>query len=96
MSETFGARLRRLREDADVTRIQFADIICATADNVRQWEYSSSYPRPLMLPSIARALNVSVDYLLTGEESRKVSALYRAIRSGASRSDLLLMVPDHD
>lgn len=72
MSETFHQRLRRLHHESGLSFPQIARAIGAgTPQTVQNWERTNNppYPRPHMLVPLARALGVTADYLLSGEES---------------------------
>ena len=64
--ESFGERLKRLRRDSFWTQEQMAAQIGATQRSVCNWEMDSQRPSLRMLPRLAEALGVTVQYLQTG------------------------------
>lgn len=65
---TFGERLRQYRRARGLTQQELADLLGVSNKSVSRWESEGGYPDvPLLLP-LARALQVSVDYLLDGEK----------------------------
>lgn len=64
--ETFGDRLRRLREQAGITQQAVADILGLTASSVGQWEANRTVPTIDKVTPLADALQVSCDELLFG------------------------------
>lgn len=71
----FGERLKALRKEKHLTQAQLTDILrnkySLKTDRVMisKWETGFQTPHIDTLKSVAGALNVSVDYLLTGAES---------------------------
>ncbi len=92
MSETLGERIRRLRQTKGYTLEVLAARAGVTNVSIHHWEAGSRSPLADKLQAMARALGVSVDYLLTGRETPHTAALHRAIRSGATQQQLLAMI----
>lgn len=59
-------RIKTSRIAANLTQEELAKAVGKTRNAVAQWESGTSHPRPKTLEEIAGALNVSVDWLLTG------------------------------
>ena len=71
VAETFGQRVRRLREAKGWTQIHFAvNVLGANPQTVSRWERGLSLRRPdrRLVERAARALGTTVPYLLRGEE----------------------------
>lgn len=65
--ESFGMRLRRLRQQAGYQRqIDFARAIHVTNAAVSMWETGQRHPIRGLLPRIAKTLHVSEPYLRYG------------------------------
>lgn len=64
----FAARLTRAMGQAGHNRRSLAAAIGAHHNNVGQWASDTSWPRTDQLARLAIALNVSVDWLLTGRD----------------------------
>jgi transcriptional regulator with XRE-family HTH domain len=68
-TEAFAARLRRLREDAGISRCGLARLARCSETEVRHLESGrTEWPSVLLGVRLARALRVSVEYLALGEE----------------------------
>ena len=62
-------RIKNARVAAKLTQEELASAVGKTRNSVAQWESGVSHPRPNTLGEIAKALNVSTDWLLTGIQS---------------------------
>lgn len=67
---SLGKRLREARESAGLTQQQVGDLFGTSRVAVAKWESDSNAPESDKLSTLARRLNRSVDFLLTGRESR--------------------------
>lgn len=61
---TFGSRLRALREDNDLSSIQLSEILNITARTLNYYENDMREPSFPLLVKMADYFNVSLDYLL--------------------------------
>ncbi|NHI49035.1 helix-turn-helix transcriptional regulator [Clostridium botulinum] len=61
---TFGSRLRALREDNDLTSIELSEILNITARALNYYENDMREPSFPLLVKMADYFNVSLDYLL--------------------------------
>ncbi|CAM1656887.1 Peptidase S24/S26A/S26B/S26C [Bartonella apihabitans] len=59
-------RIKNSRIAAKMTQEELAKAVGKTRNAVAQWESGAAHPRPNTLEDIAGALNVSIDWLLTG------------------------------
>ena len=62
-----GAMIKRLREEKKLTQAELADKIFVTDKAVSKWETGRGYPDILLVEPLAKALDVSVIELLSGE-----------------------------
>ena len=60
----FGARLRKLRKESELTQQQLADKLDVTKASISAYETNAKYPSIEVLIKIANTFNVSSDYLL--------------------------------
>ena len=60
----FGAILKELRKEKNLTQTELAKFLCTTQDTISLWELGKSYPDVLMLIKIAKFFGVTCDYLL--------------------------------
>lgn len=65
----FGKRVLNLREEQELTQIQLGKRVGVTGTCVWNWEGGNTFPRPVSLSKLARALGTSAEYLTTGEQS---------------------------
>ena len=64
MENLFSLRLAEILEERDLKQKQLAEQIGVTEVTISRYINANREPRPGILVSIAKALNVSVDYLL--------------------------------
>ena len=62
-----GERIANLRTKNNITQAELAEKLGVTYQAVSKWETGSGYPDITMLPDIADAFGVSLDYLLRGK-----------------------------
>lgn len=89
MSETFGERLRRLRTERNLSVAYVAERIGVTHSVIRKAEENWFQVRAHRLPTLAKMLGVTTDYLLTGHDPD--DALRRAILTRAPYERLVAM-----
>lgn len=70
-SETLGRRIARLRLTHGMTQERLATELGVTPQAVSKWENDLSAPDIMLLPALARALDVTVDELLEGKTERE-------------------------
>lgn len=68
-TETVGERINRLRESKELYQWQLAKRVGIQQATLCQIEKGRHYPTIWTAHDIAKALGVSLDYLVTGEES---------------------------
>jgi len=67
-NKTVGQRISSLRKARGYTQEQLAKVLHVTGQAVSKWEKGHALPDTNLLPALARALNSSIDQLLTGED----------------------------
>lgn len=77
--EMLGERIRRLREQIGISQRELARRAGVHEGDCSRWESQQNAVMFDVLPNLAKALEVSIDYLVTGRESPRVAALHRAI-----------------
>lgn len=65
--DSFGTRMRALRERRGLTRDELARLVGATGNAVYHWEIGRTHPHHDMYERVADALQASIDYLMRGE-----------------------------
>ena len=69
----FQQRLYDLRKKAGLSQEGLADLLGVTRQAVQKWEAGTSRPDMDNLAALARYFNVTLDYLVTGQEAAPVS-----------------------
>ena len=69
----FQQRLYELRKQSGLSQEGLADLLNVSRQAVQKWEAGTSRPDLDNLAALARYFNVSLDYLVTGQESRAAS-----------------------
>jgi len=64
-----GARITRLRKAAGMSQAELAQRVGVSTSAIGMYEQGRREPSCALLVSLARALNTSLQYLLTGEEA---------------------------
>lgn len=64
----FGYRIRTARLNAGLKQTELAKAVYANPANISQWENGHVLPGAYSIYKLAKALNVSADYLVLGEE----------------------------
>ena len=68
----FPQRLYELRKKAGLSQEGLADLVGVTRQAVQKWEAGSSRPDMDNLAALARYFNVSLDWLITGQEREEL------------------------
>ena len=83
-------RIKLKRESAHLTQKQLANSLQISYQAISKWERGENAPDISVLPQLASLLNVTIDWLLTGEEIGKdtfeASVLYVSLRGYAKDS----------
>jgi len=62
-----GRRIASLRKEKGHTQEKTSDLLNVTPQAISKWEQGNVLPDTLLLLPLARVLDVSIDYLLSGE-----------------------------
>ena len=73
--ETFGQRFQRLRKAKKLTQEEIASKVNLTPQSISKWETDLSAPDIMLLPKLAKILDVSLEELLTGEKKAETKVL---------------------
>ena len=71
MSETLGGRIERLIRENNLSQKDFAKDVGTTESAICRYLKDERMPRIDILSNMATALGVSLDYLVTGKESKE-------------------------
>lgn len=69
-TKKFGERIRALRESRDLSQPELAKATGLSRDKIKSYESGTAYPRVPGLYALADYFEVSIEWLLTGEEGR--------------------------
>jgi transcriptional regulator with XRE-family HTH domain len=84
LKESFGARLRRLRKERQISLIGLARLVSVSKPTVWKWEKDDVRPRQKSIEALASALGVSERELLLG---RKAAVARQAEESAPAAPD---------
>ena len=69
MEHSIGKTIAALRKQYGWTQVELAEKLGVSDKAVSKWESNGGYPEVSQFPSIAKIFGVSIDYLMTGEET---------------------------
>jgi transcriptional regulator with XRE-family HTH domain len=72
--ESIGARIRRLRKEMELTQVEFSGIIGCRKNNIGLIETNRSIPGLMLAIEIAKACEVSIDYLCCLSDDPEIRA----------------------
>jgi transcriptional regulator with XRE-family HTH domain len=75
----FGARLAQMRKTAGYTQVELAAEIGVSQRNIAYYEGQTEHPPGSLLPTLAKALGVTIDELMG------VTPIRKAAKAGSSR-----------
>lgn len=68
MYTEFGERLKKVRKEHELSQEELANKLNVTRQAVYKWETNKSFPDVATLTHLSELLDVSLDYLLKGQE----------------------------
>ena len=68
---TFGEKIQKLRKEAGLSQEELACQLGVSRQAVSKWERDSGYPETEKIIHMSRLFNVTLDYLLNEENSRR-------------------------
>ena len=68
MNNIFGTRIKKLRNNMDLSMDALANELNTNKSTISMWENSGVVPREEMLIKISELFNVSIDYLLGNDK----------------------------
>ena len=75
-----GAVIRRLRESKKLTQEELADKLFVTSKAVSKWETGQGFPDISLFEPLAKALDISVIELLSGEDVKNSNRSFNMLR----------------
>lgn len=76
---TIGTRIKQLRQEQDITQEQLAESLGITSRAVSQWECDRTAPDILQLPGLANVFNVTTDFLLGVDITRRKEEIEKIV-----------------
>ena len=64
-----GKTIAALRKSLHITQAELARQLCISDKAISKWESGQGFPDITQFPELARILNVSIDYLMTGRRN---------------------------
>ena len=80
MNYQFGNIFKTLRKQRNLTQEQTAEFLGVSSQAVSKWETNSTFPDISLLPIIADFFNVSTDYLLCHDSTKRNEEIERICR----------------
>ena len=80
MNYQFGNIFKALRKQRNLTQEQTAEFLGVSSQAVSKWETNSTFPDISLLPIIADFFNVSIDYLLCYDLTKRNEEIERICR----------------
>lgn len=71
MEHEIGSKIKAARIEKKLTQEQVADLLGVSRQTISNWENEKSYPDIISVIKMSEYYNVSLDYLLKGEEKMK-------------------------
>lgn len=93
MDMTLGKRIAQLRRQKGIKQEELASYLGISAQAVSKWENDQTCPDVMSLPKIAKILDTTVDYLLSGE-AEPVAQIVPAEKRKDIRDMMLRVVVD--
>ncbi len=78
---TFGKRLKKLREEKNLTQNQLAEQLSVNRDALAKWETDRAFPDLIMIKSIAEFFDISTDYLLGKDDNSFEAQVVELLRN---------------
>ena len=76
-----GAVIKKLRESKKMTQEELADRLFVSSKAVSKWETGQGFPDISLLESLAKALDISVIELLSGEDIQNKNTSSNMLKS---------------
>ena len=94
--ETLGKRIVQLRKGKNMKQDDLAQKLNVSPQAVSKWENDQTCPDISLLPELAKALDVSVDTLLSGEKAPETKLVPQESRKDIKDMMLRIVVDSND
>ena len=92
MEMTLGKRIAALRRKKELKQDDLAQMLEVSAQAVSKWENDQSCPDISLLPKLAKALDVSVDELLSGKQESQPAVTMVPEEARKDMKDMMLRI----
>lgn len=76
-----GHTIRTLRKEKNISQNQLAQYLCVTPQAISKWEHGVNTPDISLLPQIAEALGVSIDFLFDYSDKKRIRKIQSNIEN---------------
>ena len=97
MEHDIGSKIKAARVEKKFTQEQVAEVLGVSRQTISNWENGKSYPDIISVIKMSECYDVSLDYLLKGEE--KMSAYYdfleestNVVKSTGNRNKIIIIL----
>lgn len=88
-SKKIGSFIAALRKEKEYTQAELAEILNVSNRTISKWENGDGFPDITILPSVAKALGITVDELLAGEKMPKEEKVDFKVTEVENKDNLL-------
>ena len=92
MEKTLGTRIAALRKEKGLTQEELAEKLGVSSQAVSKWENDLSCPDIMLLPSLAKIFDTTVDELLSGKKEERPEARLFLPSERKSFDELMLRI----
>lgn len=97
MAYDIGSKLKAARQKSDLTQEQVAEALGVSRQTISNWENERSYPDIISVIKLSDCYDVSLDYLLKGEQNMKTYYDYleestNVVKSNATRNKIMTLL----
>ena len=98
MEHDIGCKIKAARIEKKLTQEQVAELLGVSRQTISNWENEKSYPDIISVIKMSECYDVSLDYLLKGEQKMKSYYDYLAestnvVKSNANRNKIIIDTP---
>ncbi len=91
-----GKRIMNLRKGRGYTQEKLAELLQISPQAVSKWENGHALPETALLPGLAKALDTSIDFILTDNQLQILAAFYGDGLENCEVTDRLNQLVQHD
>ena len=97
MEHDIGSKIKAARIEKKLTQEQVAELLGVSRQTISNWENGKSYPDIISVIKMSECYDVSLDYLLKGEQKMKTYYDYleestNVVKSNANRNKIITIL----